>query len=388
MNTKRITSIAVLIAALAAGLAPLPGCGGGDPEPIPVILIVFDALRPDHTGLDGYRRNTTPTLNRLARDGVVFDQASAQAAFTLPSMATLFTGLHPYHHGVRRHLDHQGRADRLAPERTTLAETLNARGYATAAVVSNSLFQLDTGFDQGFDHFNAGRRRDAGPTTDAALAWLKARPKDRPFFLWIHYIDPHWPYDAPNEYARPFSHDDRGEYAAALRAFERGRLSPGRLYFENPFSPDGVQRAVAEYDNEIAYADRELSRLIRYLKKEGLYEKALIVAVSDHGESLGEHGLHFAHSFNLYEPVQRVLFVVKPPGAGGDGRRDGDRDGGSGSRTRGHRSGRTVDFGSWTQHRSRRSPPDRRARASSRPRPPPCTHSWACRGIRGGRART
>jgi arylsulfatase A-like enzyme len=279
-------------------------------KPPNVVLIVFDALRPDHTGALGYERPTTPNLDRLAEHAVLFESAVPSAAFTLPSMATIFTSLNPVKHGVRRHLDPYGIEDRLDSRFTTLAELLRERGYATAAVVSNSLFVMDTGFEQGFDLFDPSERRDAGPTTDAALKWLHERGDDRPYFLWVHYIDPHWPYNAPPGFKRPFTPPDEGEYESLLRGFKQGRVDADRIYFENRLSEAGLKRGIAEYDNEIAYMDLHLGRLLDRVDR----EDTLIAAVSDHGESMGEHGLFFAHSFYLYNAVQKAVMVIKPPG--------------------------------------------------------------------------
>lgn len=292
----------------------LPSCGPDRADSPNLVLIVFDALRPDHTGSYGYGRPTTPNLDGLAADSVLFRNALAPAAFTLPSMATLFTSLGPLDHGVRRHLDPEGLEDRLEEKFLTLAETLKERGYATGAVVSNSLFMLEVGFDQGFDYYNPGKRRDAEPTTDAALAWLKGLPDDAPFFLWVHYIDPHWPYDAPRDFRRPFSHPDKGQFQRTVLDFEGGRLSSDRIYFESRLDEDGLCRGIAEYDNEIAYADHHMGRVVDYLKERGIYDETLIAVVSDHGESLGEHDLTFAHSFYLYDTVQKVVWLLKPPG--------------------------------------------------------------------------
>jgi arylsulfatase A-like enzyme len=299
---------------MAAGFS---ACGSSDPPKFNLVLIVADALRPDHTGAYGYDRPTTPNMDRLAKESVLFRTALASAAFTLPSMATLFTSLQPMEHGVRSHLDPSGTGDFLGPEFHTLAERLKDRGYGTGAVVSNSLFLLKKGFDQGFDHFDAGRRRDAGPTTDAALSWLQRQSDTAPFFLWVHYIDPHWPYDAPRDFARPFVHNDRGQFQRMVRAFDESRLKSDQIYFENSLDEDGVLRGIAEYDNEVAYMDQHLGRLVDYLKSSGLYENTVIAVVSDHGEALGEHDLYFAHSFYLYDEIQRVVMMLKAAGKAG-----------------------------------------------------------------------
>ncbi|MFH1998428.1 MAG: sulfatase [Planctomycetota bacterium] len=299
----------VFLFALCLGL----GCGCADHDTPNLVIIVFDALRPDHVGAYGYERDTTPRIDLLAHDAILFEEVNTSAAFTLPSMATLFTGLNPIAHNVRRHMDPDGLQDHLEDRFETLAESLRARGYATGAAVSNSLFLYRFGFDQGFDLFDAGQRRDAEPTTDIALSWLKEQNQDQPFFLWIHYIDPHWPYNAPPDFSRRFLHPDGGQYQALLDDFKKSRVRGDQIYFENRLDPDGVKSGIAEYDNEIAYADSQMGRIIEYLKSQGLYDNTLIAVVSDHGESLGEHGLFFAHSFYLYNEIQRCAWVLKPP---------------------------------------------------------------------------
>jgi len=314
-----------LIALIFVIVFPIVSCGPSEKERPNLVLVVFDALRADHVGAYGYEKPTTPNLDRLARDSILFSTAYSSAAFTLPSMATLFTSLEPMRHGVRRHLDPDRREDRLDERFNTLAETLREQGYSTGAVVSNSLFLLKCGFDQGFESFIPGRRRDAGPTTDEAIAWLRKQQQEKeaegecegeegqPFFLWVHYIDPHWPYDAPQSFDRPFSLEDRGRFQRLVRRFEQGRVRSDEIYFECPLDEDGLQRGIAEYDNEIAYADHHFGRLLEHLEKSGLYDKTLVAVVSDHGEAMGEHGLHFAHSFFLYEEVERVVMTIKPP---------------------------------------------------------------------------
>ncbi len=306
----------IAAAVLALGLAG--GCSDDEPRRTNVILVVVDTLRADHAGCYGYHRNTTPNLDSLAREGVLFEEAVSQAAFTLPAMASLFTGLDPMQHGVRKHPDEQGRVDSLAPGLPTLASVLKRSGYTTAAVVSNSLFQkrFRTGFSADFDFYDVGKkRRDAGPTTDAAIDWLeRKREKGKPFFLWLHYIDPHWPYEAPGEFERPFRHDDGGAFRALVDDFHAGRVKRDRIYFDCPLDADGIEAGRAEYDNEVAYADAQLGRLLDRLRKSGLDRNTIVAVVSDHGEALGEHGLTFAHSFFLYDEIQKVVFVLRPPG--------------------------------------------------------------------------
>jgi len=279
---------------------------------------VVDTLRADRVGCYGYENRTTPSIDAIAAEGILFENAIAQAAYTLPSMATLFTALNPMSHGVRRHPDSEGRVDILSPELETLPEFLAAKGYTTQAVISNSLFQrrFKAGFDAGFDVYDVGRRRrDAGPTTDRALELIERNVAGgRPFFLWVHYIDPHWPYDPPESFERPFAHDDGGQFQRLLDRFEDKSLAREIINFAPPLDGDGLAAALCAYDNEVAYADAQIGRLMEGLKERGLDKNTVVALVSDHGEALGEHGLTFAHSFTLYDEVQRVVQIIRPAG--------------------------------------------------------------------------
>lgn len=296
----------------------LTACGSENVERPNCILIVVDTLRADRVGCYGHENPTTPNIDALAAEGILFENAISQAAYTLPSMATLFTALNPMNHGVRRHPDTEGRVDILRPELETLPEFLAAEGYTTQAVISNSLFQkrFGVGFDAGFDVYDVGRRRrDAGPTTDLALKLIERNvTEQKPFFLWIHYIDPHWPYDPPTSFERPFAHDDGGQFQRLLDRFADKSLTREIINFAPPLDSDGRAAGLCAYDNEVAYADGQIGRLMAALKEKGLDENTVVVLLSDHGEALGEHGLTFSHSFTLYDEVQRVVQIIRPAG--------------------------------------------------------------------------
>jgi choline-sulfatase len=256
------------------------------PRPRPnVILITIDTLRADHVGCYGAQQVKTPTLDRLAADGVVFERAISQVPLTWPSHAVILTGTYPFQNGVQ---DFTGQP--LAPQFRTVAQAFQHAGYATGAVVSAFVLDRSWGLGRGFDFYDDAfsaetfQKKDIGlvdrraeESVTHALAWLKKTPR-RPFFLWLHLYDPHSPYDPPEPY--------RTEY--------RGHL----------------------YDGEIAYADHELGRLMTWLKQNKLYDSSLIVALSDHGESLGEHG-EDEHGFFLYNATVHVPLIVKPPSGRG-----------------------------------------------------------------------
>jgi len=250
-----------------------------------VILITIDTVRADHIGCYGATGIKTPTLDGLAHDGIVFERAISQVPLTWPSHAAILTGTYPFQNGVQ---DFTGQP--LDERFRSVAQVFKQQGYATGAVVSAFVLDRSWGLARGFDFYDDAfsaetfRQKDiglvdrkAGESVSRALAWLKKTPR-RPFFFWLHLYDPHSPYDPPE----PF----RTEYKA------------------HP------------YDGEIAYADHELGRLIAWLKQSQLYNNTAIVLLSDHGESLGEHG-EKEHGFFVYNSTTHIPMIVKPPAGSG-----------------------------------------------------------------------
>jgi arylsulfatase A-like enzyme/Tfp pilus assembly protein PilF len=251
-----------------------------------VVLVTIDTVRADHVGCYGAPDVQTPTMDTLASDGIVFDNAIAQVPLTLPSHAVILTGMYPFQNGVQ---DFTGRP--LDKRFATVTQVFKARGYATGAVVSAFVLDQSWGLARGFDLYDdafspeaysqRGERagmveRSGEVTVTRALDWLNKT--SRPFFLWLHLYDPHSPYNPPEPY--------RDQY----------RTHP--------------------YDGEIAYADHELGRLITWLKGSRLYDNTLIVVLSDHGESLGEHG-EKEHGFFVYKSTVRIPLIIKPPASAG-----------------------------------------------------------------------
>jgi arylsulfatase A-like enzyme len=267
-----------------------------------VVVYLVDALRADHLPLYGYPRDTAPELTRFARDGVVFDQAIAASSWTKPSVASLFTSLLPREHGCVRFLTP------LDPGLVTLAERLRQAGYGTGAVVVNPhVGAKNMEFDQGFDQFEAlpvGRR--AASVVDAALAFLDAR-RGQPAFVYVHTMDTHAPYRPPSPFDRrfpPFPEPGR-EAARPFRDYEE---------------PADRDRIVGQYDGAIAYGDREFGRFVAALRERGLYDRATIVFLADHGEEFLDHG-GWEHGRTLYDELVRVPLVLKYAGRREAGRR-------------------------------------------------------------------
>jgi len=282
----------------------LAGCASAPPG-TSLLLITVDTLRSDHLGCYGYERPTSPRIDALAREGILFRNVYAAVPRTTQSVATILTGLYPKHHQAR------GLFSYLTPANLTLAEILKQHGYETWAVVSNLFLRPGKGFEQGFDSYSNPRRRFDGDSareiTDEALATLHKAGR-RPFFLWVHYLEPHWTYAPAPSFARRFDPDYVP--SEAMREIEAGKFQKGDLIFANPLSPADRSHLVALYDGEIAQADAEVGRLLDGISP-GTRRNLLVVLTSDHGESLGEHGYYFAHGEYLYDETLRVplLFV-------------------------------------------------------------------------------
>jgi choline-sulfatase len=269
---------AVLFFGAAVGV--LSACGRG--QKTSVVLISVDTLRADHLPAYGYRAVETPAIDALARDSILFENAYCQVPLTLPSHAVILTGRPPYENGVRDNVGF-----RLAPSMPTLASLLKDAGYATGAAVSSLALRADRGLDSGFNSYDdrfSKQSPDERPGTESSAALLRFldTAAGRPAFLFLHVYEPHTPYAPPE----PF----RTRYAA---------------------SP---------YDGEIAAADAAVGGFVAELKRRGLYDRAIVVLLADHGEGLGDHG-EDEHGVFLYREAIRVPLLVKLPG----GRRAGER---------------------------------------------------------------
>ena len=284
-------------------------------RPRNVILISIDTLRPDHLGCYGYEKPTSPTLDALAGKGVRFDDVTAGAPWTLPSHATMLTGLYPSHHGVKSH------ETRLSQSVVTLAEEFQKNGFQTLAVVNTHnvgapQFQLD----QGFGEFRYIIETEDDPKTmklktfdsaDTIVATtkelLRARDEDKPFFLFLHFYDVHTDFTPRAEYRDQFV----GPYA--------GRLTGSTTQLVNVRNADerlaeaDLTWLRAMYDAEIRQLDDTLGRFFEWLDDEGLRDETLFVITSDHGEEFQEHG-NLLHGRTHYQEVLRIPLLLQGPG--------------------------------------------------------------------------
>jgi len=301
-------------------------------------LITIDTLRADHLSSWGYERETSPVIDELVRQGVRFEQAQVQWPKTGPSFASMMTATYPKDNGIVRQVGIPVPcAFRL------LAEELSALGYQTQAVVANGAVGREFFFDQGFDgyvetwkveeqyegrNWRNRRRRDANRAervTDLALESARRLERTRPYFLWVHYLDPHAPYSPPGEHRDLFQDDEFFDPAERVKIDStKARREIGAIGKNDVVDrEDRLAFYVARYDAEIRYTDQEIGRLLAGLHAEGLDRNRVTVVTADHGESLGEHNYYFSHGRLPFQTCLRVPLIFHWPGAL-EARSDGD----------------------------------------------------------------
>ncbi len=276
----------------------LTGCGSE--ERPNVLLITVDTLRADHLGCYGYKRPTSPNIDSLAAEGVLFEQAEAQAPWTLPSMASLLTSRYPAEIGM---IDMTSRFD---PTQQTLALHFREAGYETAAFVSGGYLSRQRGFDRGFDRFDELPPEDRAAGINAALReWAKA-PRTRPFFAWVHYFDVHSDYEAPAPFDELFD-DTPPRSRLGQTVYLAGVLNEG-----TPLRSADLMTSITLYDREIAYTDHAIGRVLKQLERSGDLDRTVVVVGSDHGEAFQEHGW-LLHTLVLYEELTHVPLIIRYP---------------------------------------------------------------------------
>jgi arylsulfatase A-like enzyme len=342
----------------------MAGCGGGGgeaKEPLNLLVVVLDTLRPDRLGCYGYERPTSPHLDELARDACVFEDAQSTAPWTAPAMISMVTSLYPGAHGVYGY-PNPGRLNENTP---TLAGVLSAHGWRTAAITEGGYASGKFGLDLGFQEFRSTKHgkavRSLGrgilrKNVEQAVAWLELH-RDEATFLLLHTYEPHAPYRAPPEYVERVHPDWDGaaEHALLRQAIdtwnEKGTLEPEsmRILARHSLAGGcigttlprirrahemwerakevGVDRSAMssgeeihgwmsdQYDAGIAYADEQLGHLWKALDDLQLRERTIVVVLSDHGESLGEKGM-MGHGHSLSEELLRIVLLMRLPGQG------------------------------------------------------------------------
>jgi hypothetical protein len=283
----------------AAHAPPEPEEKHAGPRPN-VIVYLVDTLRADHLGCYGYDKPVSPNLDRFAEGATLFETTIAQAPWTRPSVTSILTGLNPLEHGVRT------LEDRLPDAAETLPEKLRTAGYRTTAFSTNWHVSAETGLAQGFDDFVFFPQDPDSPGINRrVLAWLDAHRGTKPFFLYIHALDPHAPYTPPEDLRQRFAPHSRPQ-AGMTESLKRIYTARGRRRVER------IAEVAPLYDAEIAANDRSFGALLAALKDRKLFDDTLIVFVSDHGEALGEHH-DFGHARSLHAEQLDVPLVVKLP---------------------------------------------------------------------------
>jgi arylsulfatase A-like enzyme len=254
---------------------------------------MLDTTRADHLGAYGYQRATSPALDRFAKENVRYAYALTSAPWTPPSVATMFTGLYPATHGwMPPNLRDQAKrmAVKLDPQLDTLAEIFKSKGYTTIGISPNPWITQEFGYDQGFDKFYVRERMVAEEIVKIGSKLIsEASKNNKPFFAYLHFLDPHDPYSPPGPFRDAFTD-----------------TPPGR-----PYGPKEVNK-INLYDGEILYLDSQLDKLFTYLKNERLYDDLTIIVVGDHGEQFMEHG-NQGHGHQLYNEELHVPLIVKSP---------------------------------------------------------------------------
>ncbi len=279
-----------------------------------VVMVVVDTLRADHLGAYGYERDTSPEIDRLARDGVLFEHAYATSPWTLPSFGSLFTGTLPAEHRAgARPSDSSGGKDFLPirADLTTIAEALADQGMRTGAVINNAFTHPSFGTARGFqtyDHVAGNRKRirRADQVVDRALEWLDEYG-DSEFFLLLHFFDPHLKYNAPEgfryRWSEPMADDERHELMD---------LKPLRQKIKAGEEIDW-EFLVGAYDEEVAFVDQQVGRLFEALRRRGHLDRSIVLLTADHGEEFRDHG-GFEHGHTLYDEVLRIPMIWWGPG--------------------------------------------------------------------------
>jgi len=274
-RSERVARV-LLLALTGLLLACLAGCRQQGSGPPSILLVTLDTTRADRIGAYGRDGARTPTLDRLARQGILFERAIAPTPITLPSHASILTGVYPTAHGVR-----DNAVFALAPEARLVSEVLAERGWRTAAFVGSFVLHPRFGLDQGFEVYHSPQptreptrdlyvERPAGEVVDDALAWLSGLAAGERFFVWLHFFDPHMPYEPPPAWREPSLHP---------------------------------------YEGEIGFCDAQLGRLLEALEETGRARNLLVAVTADHGESLGQHGEE-THGVFIYQATLHVPLIL------------------------------------------------------------------------------
>ena len=273
-----------------------------------IVLITIDTLRADAVGCYGSRRNTTPNIDALAKNGIVFENVVAQSSWTLPSVASFLTSRYPTEIAMKHIFS------RFPAPVTTAAQIFSKAGYKTAAFVAGPFTDQRRAFDRGFGTFERFLNKARADKVNAAAGKWLIKPHPEPFFLWIHYFDVHADYDPPEPFDRHFGDAPGNPPQATVEQLAMGMIG------KQKFTKEDLRAVRLAYDQEVAWVDSMLGRVVELLKKMGRYTDTAFIIGSDHGEGFYEHGLTL-HLVSLYDELLRVPLIIHYPAGIKGGRR-------------------------------------------------------------------
>ena len=284
------------------------GCGGSEPVLPDVVIVTLDTLRADHVGGYGGLAET-PTLDRLAAQGTLFERVVAPLPETRPSHATLMTSQYPRHHGL------VSNSHSLAEDAVSVVEVYRAAGYQTGGFVGCALFTPESGLQQGFDHFaeSSTPQRPSHEVVPLAREWLAGLDPDRPFFMWLHLFDPHMPYEPPHP-------SPAGPGEADVEAFTWPLLMAAAKRNEGNVPGPLLERARTLYRQEVEHMDGQLGLILADLEARPKWDSTIVLATADHGECFG-NGIYFDHSYCLGEGALAVPLILRADGVEAGDRR-------------------------------------------------------------------
>lgn len=268
-----------------------------------IILISVDTLRADHLGCYGYKKNTSPHIDKFSKESILFKQNIAHAPTTLPSHASIFTSLIPSHHGSFH--------TPLSEDVLTMAEILKLQGYKTVSFNDGGYVSAKFGFDQGFDLYDSFLKAPQGTfknRVNKAIRWIKENHPDK-FFLFLHTYEVHHPYTPKEKYLTLFEDDYSGNLPSDISVDLLRDINEKKLAIHQ----EDKSHIINTYDAEIRSMDESFSELLNFLKEYNLYDTTLIIFTSDHGEEFGEHGLMSWHGVTLFDEVLHIPLIIKFP---------------------------------------------------------------------------
>jgi arylsulfatase A-like enzyme len=300
--------------------------------PKKIILISLDTLRADHLGIYGYPRDTSPFIDNLARNGILFKNAFSPSSFTIPSHASIFTGKYPSHHSIGFH---QGNGKLDTDIDITLAEYLKTKRFKTAAFVSSFVLRKETNLNSGFDLYDDEMTshelnrpteliRDGSETCDRVITWI-SQNKDDNFFLFIHLFDIHGPYVCKEPFKSIFLNDVQNKEIKKLNSIVSDNYPVGGIPFYQVLNKTldnegnivsfetNLQYYISQYDGNIRYCDSLIENLINVLKDLQIFDDVMLIITSDHGEAFGENNIYFFHGLTVTPDQIHVPLIVSLP---------------------------------------------------------------------------